>query len=84
MSEILTRVTEVIANKLGHDPEVLRPDTNLATSLGDDGMLAVELALAFAKEFAIDITDIDVASLQPLADAEQMIRDRVQRHERVG
>ena len=83
MNNILMRVTDVIASRLGHDPEVLRPDTNLATWLGDDGMLAVELALAFAREFAIDITDIDVASLQTLADAEQLIRERVQCHERV-
>jgi acyl carrier protein len=52
-------------------------ETNLATDLGGDDLLVIELSIAFAKEFRINITDPDIETLQTLGDAERLIRDRV-------
>ena len=77
MNPISTRLKDIIAEKTGMAVDQLTPETSLATDLGGDDLLVVELSIAFAKEFQIAITDLDVEAIQTLADAERLILDRV-------
>lgn len=77
MSPIWTRLKDIISDKTGVAVDELTRETNLATDLGGDDLLVIELSIAFAKEFRINITDPDIETLQTLGDAERLIRDRV-------
>jgi acyl carrier protein len=77
MNSICTRLKNIIAETTGMAVGQLTRETNLATDLEGDDLLVVELSIAFAKEFQIAITDLDIEAIQTLGDVERLIQDRV-------
>jgi len=73
MSDIQERVTKILVSKFDVDAAKLKPETSFKDDLGADSLDSVELALAFEKEFGIEISDEDVESITTVRDAERFI-----------
>ena len=57
MSDIDTRVKEIIIKKLGVDESEVTPEASFKNDLGADALDIVELIMKFEKEFNIGIPD---------------------------
>ena len=57
MSDIATRVKEIIVDKLGVDESEVTPEASFTNDLGADSLDTVELIMEFEKEFNISIPD---------------------------
>ncbi|BBB91026.1 MAG TPA: acyl carrier protein [Methylomusa anaerophila] len=53
------KIKEIIANKLGVDPDDITPETN-ADDLGADSLDAIEIVIDIEVEFGIDIPDSEL------------------------
>ncbi len=69
MSEIATRVKEIIAQELGVEGEKVTDDANFVEDLGADSLDTVELVMAFEEEFGIEIPDEDAEQMATVGQA---------------
>ncbi|MDX1394548.1 MAG: acyl carrier protein [Gemmatimonadota bacterium] len=69
MSEIASRVREIIAQELGVEGEKVTDDANFVEDLGADSLDTVELVMAFEEEFGIEIPDEDAEQMQTVGQA---------------
>src|SRR5688572_11191819 len=58
--ELLERVRALVAAETGTRPERITPSTTLFGDLGIDGDDAHELFEAYATEFGVDLTDLEL------------------------
>ena len=61
--EIEKKVSEILADKLGVDENLVKPDSILANDLGADSLDAVEIVMELEHEFDISITDSDMVAM---------------------
>ena len=59
MSEIASKVTSIIVEKLGVEESEVTPQASFANDLGADSLDTVELIMEFEKEFGLSIPDED-------------------------
>ena len=57
MSEISSKVVEIIVDKLGVEASEAVPSASFTNDLGADSLDTVELIMEFEKEFEISIPD---------------------------
>ena len=57
MSDIATKVIEIIVDKLGVDESEVTPEASFTNDLGADSLDTVELIMEFEKEFNMGIPD---------------------------
>ena len=57
MSDVSSKVTAIIIDKLGVDESEVTPEANFTQDLGADSLDTVELIMEFEKEFNIAIPD---------------------------
>ena len=69
MSEIESKVKEIIAEKLGVDEENVKPEASFTNDLGADSLDTVELIMEFEKEFNISIPDDKAETIATVGDA---------------
>lgn len=69
MSEIESKVKEIIAEKLGVDEENVKPETSFTNDLGADSLDTVELIMEFEKAFNITIPDDKAEKIATVGDA---------------
>ena len=69
MSEIATRVKEIIAQELGVEQDKVTDEASFVEDLGADSLDTVELVMAFEEEFGIEILDEDAEKMQTVGDA---------------
>ena len=69
MSEIASRVTDIITDKLGLDKEQVTETASFTTDLGADSLDTVELIMEFEKEFNLEIPDEDAQKIKTVKDA---------------
>lgn len=75
MSDIDTRVKEIIIKKLGVDESEVTPETSFKNDLGADSLDIVELIMEFEKEFNIGIPDDEIESINTVGEAVQYIEE---------
>ena len=75
MSDIDTRVKEIIINKLGVDESEVTPEASFKNDLGADSLDIVELIMEFEKEFIIGIPDDQIESIGTVGEAIQYIEE---------
>ena len=73
MSDIATRVKEIIIDKLGVDESEVTPEASFKNDLGADSLDIVELIMKFEKEFNIGIPDDQI--IDTVSEAIQYIEE---------
>ena len=69
MSEIESKVKEIIADKLGIDEADVKPEASFTNDLGADSLDTVELIMEFEKSFNITIPDDQAEKITTVGDA---------------
>ena len=69
MSEIESKVKEIIAEKLGVDEAEVKPEASFTNDLGADSLDTVELIMEFEKSFNINIPDDQAEKIATVGDA---------------
>lgn len=69
MSDVTTKVTAIIVDKLGVDEVEVTPTANFTDDLGADSLDTVELIMEFEKEFDIQIPDDKAEKIATVGDA---------------
>ncbi len=73
MSEITTKVTAIIVDKLGVDEKDVTLESSFTNDLGADSLDTVELIMELEKEFAITIPDEEAEKIVTVGDAVSFI-----------
>jgi acyl carrier protein len=69
VSEMETKVKQIIAEKLGVSEDKIVPQASFVDDLGADSLDQVELIMAFEDAFDIEIPDEDAEKLRSVKDA---------------
>ena len=69
MSEIESKVKEIIVEKLGVEESEVTMDASFTNDLGADSLDTVELIMDFEKEFGITIPDDQAEKIATVGDA---------------
>ena len=69
MSEIESKVKEIIVDKLGVDVADVTPEASFTNDLGADSLDTVELIMEFEKAFEITIPDDQAEKISTVGDA---------------
>ena len=69
MSEISSKVVEIIVDKLGVEASEAVPSASFTNDLGADSLDTVELIMEFEKEFEISLPDEDAEKIASVGDA---------------
>jgi acyl carrier protein len=77
MSDIATRVKEIIVDKLGVEESEVTPEASFKNDLGSDSLDAVELMMEFEKEFNIAIPDDQAEKISTVEEAIKYIEENV-------
>ncbi len=78
MSEIGSRVREIIAQELGVEHEKVTDEAAFVEDLGADSLDTVELVMAFEEEFGIEIPDEDAEQMQTVGQAIKYLEEKAQ------
>jgi acyl carrier protein len=68
------RVKEIVVERLGVDPQEVRPEASFVNDLGADSLDTVELVMALEEEFNIKIPDEEAEKIQTLQQAIDYIK----------
>lgn len=69
MSEVQSKVVEIIVDKLGVKESEVVPEASFTNHLGADSLDTVELIMEFEKEFGITIPDEEAEKITTVGDA---------------
>ncbi|MBP3356418.1 MAG: acyl carrier protein [Rikenellaceae bacterium] len=69
MSEVSSKVVEIIVDKLGVDAAEVKPEASFTNDLGADSLDTVELIMEFEKEFELSIPDDDAEKITTVGEA---------------
>ncbi|MEM7105070.1 MAG: acyl carrier protein [Bacteroidota bacterium] len=75
MSDIKSRVTGIIVDKLGVEEGEVTNEASFTNDLGADSLDTVELIMEFEKEFNISIPDEQAEKIQTVGDAIKYLTD---------
>ena len=78
MSEksIQEKVTDIIVEQLGVNPEQVTLTASFIEDLGADSLDTVELVMAFEEEFSVEVPDEDAEKLQTVKDVVDYIESK--------
>lgn len=77
MSDIASKVTAIIVDKLGVDESEVTPEASFTNDLGADSLDTVELIMEFEKEFNIGIPDDQAEKIGTVGEAISYIEENV-------
>lgn len=69
MSDIASKVTAIIVDKLSVEESEITPEASFTNDLGADSLDTVELIMEFEKEFNISIPDDQAEKISTVGDA---------------
>ena len=75
MSDIATKVIEIIVDKLGVDESEVTPEASFTNDLGADSLDTVELIMEFEKEFNMGIPDDQAENISTVGEAIKYIEE---------
>jgi acyl carrier protein len=74
MSDIASKVTSIIVDKLGVEGSEVTDQASFTNDLGADSLDTVELIMEFEKEFNISIPDEEAEKIATVGDAIEYIQ----------
>ncbi len=77
MSEVSSKVVEIIVDKLNVDAAEVVPTANFSNDLGADSLDTVELIMEFENSFSITIPDEDAEKITTVGDAVSYIEAKL-------
>lgn len=77
MSDIQTKVKEIIVEKLGVEESEVTLEASFTNDLGADSLDTVELIMEFEKEFDISIPDEQAESITTVGEAVTYLQEQV-------
>ena len=77
MSDSLTRVKEIIIDKLGIEESKITNDARFIEDLGADSLDTVELIMQFEEEFDIEISDEEAEDLTTIGKSVEYINSKL-------
>tara|TARA_Y100001970_G_C13819076_1_gene643900 strand:+ start:117 stop:350 length:234 start_codon:yes stop_codon:yes gene_type:complete len=77
MSDSLTRVKEIIIDKLGIEESKITNDARFIEDLGADSLDTVELIMQFEEEFDIEISDEEAEELTTIGKSVDYINSKL-------
>lgn len=69
MSDIASKVTKIIVEKLGVEESEVTTEASFTNDLGADSLDTVELIMEFEKEFDVSIPDDQAENIQTVGQA---------------
>lgn len=69
MSEVESKVKEIIMDKLGTSEEKITPEASFRNDLGADSLSTVELMMELEEVFGVEIEDEEAEKIQTVKDA---------------
>lgn len=75
MSEIFTRVKEIVVEQLGVDASQVADDAAFIEDLNADSLDTVELIMALEEEYGIEIPDEEAKKIKTVGDAVRFIEN---------
>jgi len=66
--DIEKKVTDIMVDKLGVEPEEVKNDANFEDDLGGDSLDLVMVIMEIEKDFSISVSDEDVEQAKTVAD----------------
>lgn len=70
------KVTKIIEEQLGVDPERIKPEASFIDDLGADSLDIVELVMAMEEEFDLEIPDEDAEKLKTVQDVTKYLEGK--------
>ena len=77
MSDNLTKVKEIIIDKLGVEESKITSDARFIEDLGADSLDTVELIMQFEEEFDIEISDEDAEKINTVGTSIEYINSKL-------
>ena len=77
MSEMESKIKQIIAEKLGVSEEKIIPQAAFVDDLGADSLDQVELIMAFEDAFDVEIPDEDAEKMRTVKDATEYLQSKV-------
>ena len=74
---IVSKVKEIIVDKLGVEESEVTETANFTNDLGADSLDTVELLMAFEQEFGIKIPDEETSGIATVADAIAKVEEKL-------
>lgn len=75
MSDIRSRVVNIIVDKLGVEESEVTNEASFTNDLGADSLDTVELIMEFEKEFNLSIPDEEAEKIETVGNAVKYIED---------
>jgi acyl carrier protein len=75
--ELLTKIKEIVADKLSISEDQITEDASFIDDLGADSLDTVELVMALEDEFELDIPDEDAEKLTTVGKAIDYVLENV-------
>ncbi|GAB4381284.1 MAG: acyl carrier protein [Calditrichia bacterium] len=75
------KVKDIIVDKLGVDPEKVKPEAHFIDDLGADSLDTVELVMAFEEEFNIEIPDEDAQKITTVGSSIEYLSKKLKESE---
>ncbi len=77
MSEMESKIKQIIAEKLGVSEDKITPQASFVDDLGADSLDQVELIMAFEDAFDVEIPDEDAEKMRSVKDATEYLQSKV-------
>ena len=77
MSDITDRVKKIVVEHLNVEESKVSDDASFIDDLGADSLDTVELVMAFAEEFDIELPDDAAETIQTFGDAVKFINEKM-------
>ena len=77
MSDELTKIKEIIVDKLGVDKNKITDDSHFIEDLGADSLDTVELIMQFEEDFNLEIPDEDAEKILTVKQAYEYIKNNL-------
>ena len=74
-SDVEKRVTKVVCQVLGVEPDMVKPESHFVFDLGAESTQSVELVAAFEHEFSMEMDEDAALEVQTVGDAVDFVAE---------